>query len=713
LPIIYMNFTDRISRDLNIKSPQVAACLKLLSEGASLPFIARYRKEQTGDLDEIAIEAIQKRHEYYLDISKRKEFILSSIDEQGKLIEGLKVTIENCWDQKELEDLYLPFKSKRKTKADDARAKGLEPLAGRLMKEDLNDVEGFAQGFVNDQVSNTEDALQGARDIMAEWMAEKPNIRKTLRGLFERKATLISKETKNEHVDKEKFHDYFNYQQESAKIPSHRMLALLRAEKEKIIRISCRPAEEDALNILDRYFIKANNSSSKQKEIAIEDAYKRLLRPSLENELVKELKVKADKEAIAVFVKNLEQLLMSSPLGAKRILGIDPGFRSGCKTVCISELGDLLHNETIFPHASSASEKSKAMSKVSQLVEAYKIDAIAVGNGTAGRETEEFLERIQYRRKVTIYSVNEAGASIYSASSIAREEFPNYDITVRGAVSIGRRLMDPLAELVKIDPKSIGVGQYQHDVDQKELQDSLDKTVMRVVNLVGVDLNTASSHLLQYISGLGKKLAEEIVSHRQEIGGFKKRSDLIKVKGLGAKAFEQCAGFLRINQANNPLDSTAVHPESYAIVESMAKDLQLNLQDFIASKDNLNAIDAGKFTNQNVGLLSINSILDELKKAGRDIRGAVKAFAFDPRLRKIEDLQVGMILPGIVSNITNFGAFVDIGVKQDGLVHVSQLANRFVKDPLEVVQLQQQVRVKVLEVDIAKKRIQLSIKLAE
>lgn len=708
-----MNFTDRISRDLNIKSPQVAACLKLLSEGASLPFIARYRKEQTGDLDEIAIEAIQKRHEYYLDISKRKEFILSSIDEQGKLIEGLKVTIENCWDQKELEDLYLPFKSKRKTKADDARAKGLEPLAGRLMKEDLNDVEGFAQGFVNDQVSNTEDALQGARDIMAEWMAEKPNIRKTLRGLFERKATLISKETKNEHVDKEKFHDYFNYQQESAKIPSHRMLALLRAEKEKIIRISCRPAEEDALNILDRYFIKANNSSSKQKEIAIEDAYKRLLRPSLENELVKELKVKADKEAIAVFVKNLEQLLMSSPLGAKRILGIDPGFRSGCKTVCISELGDLLHNETIFPHASSASEKSKAMSKVSQLVEAYKIDAIAVGNGTAGRETEEFLERIQYRRKVTIYSVNEAGASIYSASSIAREEFPNYDITVRGAVSIGRRLMDPLAELVKIDPKSIGVGQYQHDVDQKELQDSLDKTVMRVVNLVGVDLNTASSHLLQYISGLGKKLAEEIVSHRQEIGGFKKRSDLIKVKGLGAKAFEQCAGFLRINQANNPLDSTAVHPESYAIVESMAKDLQLNLQDFIASKDNLNAIDAGKFTNQNVGLLSINSILDELKKAGRDIRGAVKAFAFDPRLRKIEDLQVGMILPGIVSNITNFGAFVDIGVKQDGLVHVSQLANRFVKDPLEVVQLQQQVRVKVLEVDIAKKRIQLSIKLAE
>jgi uncharacterized protein len=708
-----MNFTDRISRDLNIKSPQVAACLKLLSEGASLPFIARYRKEQTGDLDEIAIEAIQKRHEYYLDISKRKEFILSSIDEQGKLIEGLKVTIENCWDQKELEDLYLPFKSKRKTKADDARAKGLEPLAGRLMKEDLNDVEGFAQGFVNDQVSNTEDALQGARDIMAEWMAEKPNIRKTLRGLFERKATLISKETKNEHVDKEKFHDYFNYQQESAKIPSHRMLALLRAEKEKIIRISCRPAEEDALNILDRYFIKANNSSSKQKEIAIEDAYKRLLRPSLENELIKELKVKADKEAIAVFVKNLEQLLMSSPLGAKRILGIDPGFRSGCKTVCISELGDLLHNETIFPHASSASEKSKAMSKVSQLVEAYKIDAIAVGNGTAGRETEEFLERIQYRRKVTIYSVNEAGASIYSASSIAREEFPNYDITVRGAVSIGRRLMDPLAELVKIDPKSIGVGQYQHDVDQKELQDSLDKTVMRVVNLVGVDLNTASSHLLQYISGLGKKLAEEIVSHKQEIGGFKKRSDLIKVKGLGAKAFEQCAGFLRINQANNPLDSTAVHPESYAIVESMAKDLQLNLQDFIASKDNLNAIDAGKFTNQNVGLLSINSILDELKKAGRDIRGAVKAFAFDPRLRKIEDLQVGMILPGIVSNITNFGAFVDIGVKQDGLVHVSQLANRFVKDPLEVVQLQQQVRVKVLEVDIAKKRIQLSIKLAE
>jgi uncharacterized protein len=437
------------------------------------------------------------------------------------------------------------------------------------------------------------------------------------------------------------------------------------------------------------------------------------LRPSLENELLKELKVKADKEAIAVFVKNLEQLLMSSPLGAKRILGIDPGFRSGCKTVCLSELGDLMHNETIFPHASSGSEKGKAMSKVSQLVEAYKIDAIAVGNGTAGRETEEFLEGIQYRRKVTIYSVNEAGASIYSASAIAREEFPNYDITVRGAVSIGRRLMDPLAELVKIDPKSIGVGQYQHDVDQKELQESLDKTVMRVVNLVGVDLNTASSHLLQYISGLGKKLAEEIVSNRQEIGGYKKRSDLLKVKGLGAKAFEQCAGFLRINQAINPLDSTAVHPESYAIVEAMAKDLRLNLSDFIASKENLDAINAEKFTQKNAGLLSVNSILGELKKAGRDIRGVVKAFAFDVRLRKIEDLQVGMILPGIVSNITNFGAFVDIGVKQDGLVHVSQLANRFVKDPLEVVQLQQQVRVKVLEIDVAKKRIQLSIKLAE
>jgi uncharacterized protein len=713
LPIIYMNFTDRISRDLNIKNHQVAACIKLLAEGASLPFIARYRKEQTGDLDEIAIEAIQKTLAYYIEVSKRKEFILSSIDEQNKLDENLKATIENCWDQKELEDLYLPFKSKRKTKADDARAKGLEPLAGRLMKEDLHDVEGFAESFVSNQVSNAEEALQGARDIMAEWMAEKPNIRKTLRGLFERKATLMSKETKNEHLDKEKFRDYFSYQQESAKIPSHRMLALLRAEKEKIIRISCRPAEEDALNILDRYFIKANNAATKQKVLALEDAYKRLLRPSLENELLKELKVKADKEAIAVFVKNLEQLLMSSPLGAKRILGIDPGFRSGCKTVCLSELGDLMHNETIFPHASSGSEKGKAMSKVSQLVEAYKIDAIAVGNGTAGRETEEFLEGIQYRRKVTIYSVNEAGASIYSASAIAREEFPNYDITVRGAVSIGRRLMDPLAELVKIDPKSIGVGQYQHDVDQKELQESLDKTVMRVVNLVGVDLNTASSHLLQYISGLGKKLAEEIVSNRQEIGGYKKRSDLLKVKGLGAKAFEQCAGFLRINQAINPLDSTAVHPESYAIVEAMAKDLRLNLSDFIASKENLDAINAEKFTQKNAGLLSVNSILGELKKAGRDIRGVVKAFAFDARLRKIEDLQVGMILPGIVSNITNFGAFVDIGVKQDGLVHVSQLANRFVKDPLEVVQLQQQVRVKVLEIDVAKKRIQLSIKLAE
>ena len=708
-----MNNTERISRDLAIQNHQVASVLKLFKEGATIPFVARYRKEQTGGLDEIVLEAIQKSEQYYVDLGKRKEFIISSITEQNKLDDLLKERIENCWDIKELEDLYLPYKSKRKTKADDARAKGLEPLAGRLMKEDLNDAESFAQQFVKGTVANADEALQGARDIMAEWMAEGLHLRKSLRNLFQRKAILESKETKTEHADREKFRDYFNYQQESSRIPSHRMLALLRAEKEKIIRITCRPVEEDALFLMERLLIQANNDASKQKYLALEDAYKRLLRPSLENELLKDLKQKADKEAIAVFAKNLEQLLMSSPLGAKRILGIDPGFRTGCKTVCLSEQGDLLHNETIFPHASSASERSKAMSKVSQLVEAYKIDAIAVGNGTAGRETEEFLEQIQYRRKVSIYSVNEAGASIYSASPIAREEFPNYDITVRGAVSIGRRLMDPLAELVKIDPKSIGVGQYQHDVDQKELQESLDNTVMRVVNQVGVDLNTASSHLLQYISGLGKKLAEEIISHRQSIGGFKKRSELMKVKGLGAKAFEQSAGFLRITQAENPLDSTAVHPESYPIVKAMAQSLKLSLEELISNKEQLEKIKAADYTNNSFGVVSVQAIIEELKKVGRDIRGAVKAFSFDPRLRKIEDVQVGMILPGIVSNITNFGAFVDIGVKQDGLVHVSQLANRFVKDPLEVVQLQEQVRVKVLEVDANKKRIQLSIKLVE
>tara|TARA_R110002050_G_scaffold2603_2_gene14823 strand:- start:7719 stop:9845 length:2127 start_codon:yes stop_codon:yes gene_type:complete len=708
-----MNNTERISRDLAIQNHQVDSVLKLFKEGATIPFVARYRKEQTGGLDEIALESIQKSEQYYVDLGKRKEFILSSIAEQNKLDDPLKERIENCWDIKELEDLYLPYKSKRKTKADDARAKGLEPLAGRLMKEDLNDAESFAQQFVKGSVASADEALQGARDIMAEWIAEGPQLRKSLRNLFQRKAILESKETKTEHADREKFRDYFNYQQESSRIPSHRMLALLRADKEKIIRITCRPEEEDALFLMERLLIQANNDAARQKYLALEDAYKRLLRPSLENELLKDLKQKADKEAIAVFVKNLEQLLMSSPLGAKRILGIDPGFRTGCKTVCLSEQGDLLHNETIFPHASSASERGKAMSKVSQLVEAYKIDAIAVGNGTAGRETEEFLEQIQYRRKVTIYSVNEAGASIYSASPIAREEFPNYDITVRGAVSIGRRLMDPLAELVKIDPKSIGVGQYQHDVDQKDLQESLDNTVMRVVNQVGVDLNTASSHLLQYISGLGKKLAEEIISHRQAIGGFKKRSELMKVKGLGAKAFEQSAGFLRISQAENPLDSTAVHPESYPIVKAMAQSLKLSLEELISSKEKLEKIKAADYTNSSFGVVSVQAILEELKKVGRDIRGAVKAFSFDPRLRKIEDVQVGMILPGIVSNITNFGAFVDIGVKQDGLVHVSQLANRFVKDPLEVVHLQEQVRVKVLEVDASKKRIQLSIKLVE
>jgi len=708
-----MNNIERISRDLAIQSHQVTSVLKLFKEGATIPFVARYRKEQTGGLDEVVLENIQKSEQYYIDLGKRKEYVLSSIAEQGKLDEQLKERIENCWDLKELEDLYLPFKSKRKTKADDARAKGLEPLAVRIMKEDLNDPESFAQQFVKGTVASAEEALQGARDIMAEWIAERLQTRKTLRNLFLRKAVLETKETKTEHADREKFRDYLNYQQESSRIPSHRMLALLRADKEKIIRISCRPEEEEALDLMKRLIIQASNAASRQKTIALEDAYKRLLRPSLENELLKDLKQKADKEAIAVFSKNLQQLLMSSPLGAKRILAIDPGFRTGCKTVCLSEQGDLLHNETIFPHASSAGERSKAMSKVSQLIEAYKIDAIAVGNGTGGRETEEFLEQMQYRRKVTIYSVNEAGASIYSASPIAREEFPNYDITVRGAVSIGRRLMDPLAELVKIDPKSIGVGQYQHDVDQKDLHESLDNTVMRVVNQVGVDLNTASSHLLQYISGLGKKLAEEIISHRQAIGGFKKRSELMKVKGLGAKAFEQSAGFLRISDAVNPLDSTAVHPESYPIVKAMAQNLKLSLAELINSKESLEKIKAGDYTADNFGIISVQAILEELKKVGRDIRGAVKAFSFDPRLRKIEDVQVGMILPGIVSNITNFGAFVDIGVKQDGLVHVSQLANRFVKDPLEVVQLQEQVRVKVLEVDANKKRIQLSIKLAE
>ncbi len=708
-----MSHTERISRDLSIKSYQIDSVLKLFKEGATIPFIARYRKEQTGGLDEIALENIQKREQYYSDLAKRKEYVLNSISEQNKLDANLKERIENCWDSKELEDLYLPYKSKRKTKADDARAKGLEPLAGRLMKEDLRDLESFALQFVKGSVSSIEEALQGARDIMAEWIAERPQTRQALRRLFQRKAVLETKETKTEHAEREKFRDYFSYQQESNRIPSHRLLALLRAEKEKIIRISCRPEEEEAISLLERLLIKGRSEASQQKFTALEDAYKRLLRPSLENELLKDLKAKADKEAIAVFVKNLQQLLMSSPLGAKRILAIDPGFRTGCKTVCLSEQGDLLHNETIFPHAASASERSKAMSKVSQLVEAYKIDAIAVGNGTAGRETEEFLEKIQYRRKVTIYTVNEAGASIYSASTIAREEFPNFDITVRGAVSIGRRLMDPLAELVKIEPKSIGVGQYQHDVDQKNLHESLDNTVMRVVNQVGVDLNTASSHLLQYISGLGKKLAEEIISHRQELGGFTKRSELKKVKGLGAKAFEQSAGFLRISQAANPLDATAVHPESYPIVKTMAEKAKMSLEELINNKEYLAKIRAEDFTTADFGLISVQAIIEELKKVGRDIRGAVKAFSFDPRLRKIEDLQVGMILPGIVSNITNFGAFVDIGVKQDGLVHVSQLANRFVKDPLEIVQLQEQVRVKVLEVDIPKKRIQLSIKMAE
>lgn len=705
-------FSQMIAAELKLPAHRIANTLKLLQGGATIPFISRYRKEATGGLDEVQIGDIQTRYEKLCELSKRKETVLSTIEEQGKLTPELKARISACWNATELEDIYLPFKPKRKTRAEAARAKGLEPLALLLMMQKENNLAAKVRNFVKGEVKDEEDALKGARDILAEQISEDERSRNLMRNQFQRQALIQSKVVKGKEAEEAsaKYHDYFDFCEPLKKCSSHRLLALRRGESEGVLKVNIFPEDEDMCNErLQRLFVRANNECAHQVEEALTDAYKRLLKPAIETEFAALSKEKADEEAIRVFAENLRQLLLAPPLGQKRVMGIDPGFRTGCKVVCLDAQGTLLHNEAIYPHPPK-SEYAQAARKIVKLVEQYKIEAIAIGNGTASRETEQFVTSQRYDREVQVFVVSEDGASIYSASKTAREEFPDYDVTVRGAVSIGRRLMDPLAELVKIDAKSIGVGQYQHDVDQTKLKASLDQTVESCVNLVGVNVNTASKHLLTYVSGLGPTLAQNIVDYRTENGPFESRRQLLKVPRMGAKAYEQCAGFLRIPQAKNPLDNSAVHPESYPIVEQMAKDLNCTVADLIKDKELRNKIDLKKYVTETVGLPTLTDILQELDKPGRDPRQKIQVFEFDKNVRTLDDLQEGMELPGIVTNITNFGCFVDIGIKENGLVHVSQLADRFVSNPADVVRIHQHVRVKVMSIDHERKRIQLTMK---
>ena len=701
-------FHTLIARFLQIPEGQVERTIGLLNEGATIPFISRYRKEVTGGLDEVQIGAIKDQLDKLTELSKRKETILATIEEQEKLTPELRKRIEESWDSTEIEDLYLPYKPKRVTKAEIARRKGLEPLAKIVMMQNENNLSARIKSFIKGEVKNAEEALQGARDIIAEWINENESARNTVRNSFAHTAMITSKAIKGKEEEGAKYRDYFDFSEPLNRASSHRLLALRRGEAEGILRVSISPDAESCLDRLNRRFVKGRGEVSEQVATAVDDSFKRLLKPSIETEFSNQSKAKADEEAIRVFAENLRQLLLAPPLGQKRVLGVDPGYRTGCKLVCLDAQGNLLHNEAIFPHPPQ-NEKGKAAAKVAQLVATYAIDAIAIGNGTASRETEQFITNIRYDRKVQVFVVSENGASIYSASKIAREEFPEYDVTVRGAVSIGRRLMDPLAELVKIDPKSIGVGQYQHDVEQNALKKSLDQTVESCVNLVGVNVNTASKHLLTYISGLGPTLAQNIVNYRAEHGPFTSRKELMKVPRMGAKAFEQCAGFLRIPGAKNPLDNTAVHPESYHIVEQMAKDLKCTVDELIANKELRQKINISDYLTPTVGLPTLQDILQELDKPGRDPRKTIKVFEFDKNVRTINDLREGMILPGIVGNITNFGAFVDIGIKENGLVHLSQLAERYISDPTEIVSIHQHVMVRVMNVDTDRKRIQLSM----
>lgn len=698
-----------ISGLMNLPARQVENTLKLLEEGSTIPFISRYRKELTGSLDELQIAEIEQYSTRLIELDKRRDTILKSIEEQGQLTPELKRLIDSVENISELEDIYLPYKPKRKTRASTAKDKGLEPLAEVMMQQNTRDIENLALQFINDYVTDADDALQGARDIIAEWINEDKNARNKIRNLFEREAYIFSRVIKKKEEEGGKYMDYFEFEEKLSRCPSHRLLAMRRGEEEGILRLKIGPPEAQALDILRRLFVKGTSSSSKQVDIALSDSYKRLLAPSIETELRTASKEKADKEAISVFADNLKQLLLTAPLGQKRILAIDPGYRSGCKVVCLDAQGNLIHNETIYPHA-PRNEDKMAAKKIASLVNQYKIEAISIGNGTASRETEHFIHKVKFDREIQVFMVNESGASVYSASRIAREEFPEYDVTVRGAVSIGRRLSDPLAELVKIDPKSIGVGQYQHDVDQNKLKETLDRVVESCVNQVGVNLNTASKHLLTYVSGLGPQLAQNIVDLRKENGPFSSRKELQNVHRLGNKAFEQCAGFLRIPGAKNPLDNTAVHPESYMIVWQMAEDMGATIEDLIQKEDLRKKIILDKYITESTGLPTLKDILQELDKPGLDPRGKIQVFEFSKDVFSINDLRPGMILPGIVTNITNFGAFVDIGVKQDGLVHISQLSDRFISNPNDIVSLNQTVKVRVVEIDVARKRIQLSMK---
>jgi Transcriptional accessory protein len=698
-----------ISQSLHLSLKNVESTVKLLEEGATIPFISRYRKEATGGLDEVQIANIQEMNQKFLELEKRKAFILKSISEQEKLTSELEKQISGSWNSTELEDLYLPFKPKRQTRAEIARKKGLEGLAKWLMAQQNGSPDAKAAQFVTDEVADNDEALKGARDIIAEWVNEDARARQTIRSIFAREAVITSKVVKGKEEEGEKYADYFAFSAPLATCPSHRLLAVRRGEAEGFLRVSISPDDEKCLDKLVPHYAKNDTEAADHVEEAVTDAYKRLLKPSIETEFAHLSKEKADEAAIAVFVQNLRQLLLAPPLGQKRILGIDPGYRTGCKLVCLDEQGNLLHNETIYPHPPQ-NEFTKSASKVVKLVSTYRIDAIAIGNGTASRETERFITNLRYEKEVKVFVVSENGASVYSASKIAREEFPEYDVTVRGAVSIGRRLSDPLAELVKIDPKSIGVGQYQHDVDQAKLKRSLDQTVESCVNLVGVNLNTASKHLLTYVSGLGESLAQNIVNYRAEKGPFQSRKELKKVPRLGEKAFEQCAGFLRIPDTENPLDNSAVHPESYPIVEKMAEDLNCSVKELINNKPLIESIDIHRYTTENAGTETLTDILKELEKPGRDPRATVQTLEFDPTIRTIADLKEEMILPGIVTNITNFGCFVDVGIKENGLVHISELADRFVSNPADVVSLHQHVKVKVVSVDLERKRIQLSMK---
>ena len=701
-------FNKMIATALNIAVRQVENTLSLLNGGATIPFISRYRKEATGGLDEVQIGEIKERYDKLTDIAKRKETILKTIEEQGKLTAELKKRIEACWDATELEDIYLPYKPKRKTRAEAARQKGLEPLATILLMQRENHLSARVRTFINKEVKDEEEALKGARDIIAEQVSEDERSRNQLRNQFSRQAIITSKVVKGKEEEAAKYKDYFDFSEPLKRCTSHRLLAIRRGEAEGLLKVSISPDDEECTERLERSYVRGNNECSQHVKEAVRDAYKRLLKPSIETEFAALSKEKADEEAIRVFAGNLRQLLLAPPLGQKRVMGIDPGYRTGCKVVCLDAQGNLLHNETIYPHPPK-SEHGISARKLTKLVEQYAIEAIAIGNGTASRETEAFVTSQRYDRKLQVFVVSEDGASIYSASKIAREEFPEYDVTVRGAVSIGRRLMDPLAELVKIEAKSIGVGQYQHDVDQTALKKSLDMTVESCVNSVGVNLNTASRHLLTYVSGLGPTLAQNIVDYRAENGAFTSRKQLMKVPRMGAKAFEQCAGFLRIPGAKNPLDNSAVHPESYAVVESIAKDMKCSVEDLIKNKELRNQIDIKKYVTDQVGLPTLTDIMAELEKPGRDPRQAIQVFEFDKNVKTIDDLKEGLVLPGIVTNITNFGCFVDVGIKENGLVHISQICREFISDPTTVVSIHQHVQVKVVSIDRERKRIGLTM----